>query len=293
VHGKIAELSPYNFTYKEYFSMKVIKYGRWLLALAILSVGAVSHAHVVPSRLFNASAPGVVAPSIPQFYDEDGKIVMTKSGSGANTYWTMTGTGSDTALMKSRSNGYELGRDSFKYVANFNSDGQLITTKPGTTTTLTNFLEIKGSLPAGNIGGTSWSAVPNQLLLKATLLDVNVANGTPDRIATLGNSSSFSALGFTTIWDTSTPGWAVTTPGLTGGSTGESLWLGGLGNSDFYNLVKALDSNTGNGTLSSLFSSRKTIGDVYAVASVPVPAAAWLFGSGLMALFAGHRKRAA
>jgi hypothetical protein len=275
--------------------MKVIKYGQWLLALAMLSIGTVGHATNMPSPLFGASSSGIIAPSFPLFFDEGGKIVMTKSGSGSNAYWTMTGTGSSTELLGSLFSGYNLGSDSVKYVANFNSNGQLIAKKPGTNTTLTNYLEIKGSLPAGSIGSASWGPVSNQTLLKATLLDKIPGNNAPDLIGTLGNSSLFSALGFNTKWDTTTPGWAITTNGgkLTGGSTGESLWLGGLFNSDFYTLVNALDGNNGNGTLSSLIGSGKTIKNVYAIASVPVPAAVWLFGSGLMAVFAGRRKRAA
>jgi len=252
--------------------MKVIKYGRWLLALAMLSVGAVGHADGMSSSTFSMHSPGVVAPSFPLFLDTNETIKVTKNGTGANTFWTMTGTGSTTSFFGSLLKSYDLGSDSVKYVANFNSAGQLITSMGGTT--LTNYLQINGSLPAGKFGNTSWVAQPNELLLKADLTSVGTWNGV--------------ALGFATHF---TGGWAALNTALTGGSKGESLWLTGL-SADFSNLVKALDGNNGNGTLSSLFGGNKTITGVVSVSSVPVPAAVWLFGTGLMSLLAGRRKNA-
>jgi hypothetical protein len=256
---------------------KVITYGRWLLALAVLSIGTVGHASS-PSSLFGGSLPsasGVVAPSFPLFLDTNETIKVTKTGNNAsNTFWTLTGTGSNTSFLGSLFKSYDLRSDSVKYVANFNSAGQLITTKPGGGT-LTNYLQINGSLPAGNFGNTSWTAKSNQLLLKADLTSVGTWNGV--------------ALGFGTHF---TGGWAALNTGLTGGSTGESLWTTAL-SLDFFKLVNALDGNNSNGTLSSLFGSNKTITGVVSVSSVPVPAAVWLFGSGLMAVFAGRRKHAA
>ena len=114
------------------------------------------------------------------------------------------------------------------------------------------------------------------------MTDINPSNGVADRIGTYGPF----AIGFNTQF---TGGWATTIPGLTGGSTGESLWLAGF-STEFSNLVKALDGKSGNGTLASLFGSSKTIRGVFSVASVPVPGAVWLFGSGLMTFFAGRRK---
>ncbi len=175
-----------------------------------------------------------------------------------------------------------LGKDSVKYQANFNAAGQLITSIG--TKTLSNYLEIKGSLPAGTFGGTSWTAQPNQLLLKATLLDSDKNNGTPDLI---GNYAG-NALGFNTKF---TGGWVANNYGLTGGSTGESLWLTGV-SSGFKNLVKALDGDSRNGTLKSLIGSAKTISGVSSVSAVPVPGAAWLFGTGLVGLIASRRKNA-
>ena len=171
-----------------------------------------------------------------------------------------------------------------KYEAYFDSAGKLITKKPGTNTALTNYLQINGSLPAGNFGGTSWPAQSNQLLLKATLLDSLPNNNSPDLIGTFGPG----AIGFNTKF---TGGWAANNIGLTGGSTGESLWLGGL-SSGMFDLVKALDGNAGNGTLSSLFGSARTINGVASVASVPLPGAVWLFLTGLMTFLGRHRKSA-
>jgi hypothetical protein len=93
-------------------------------------------------------------------------------------------------------------------------------------------------------------------------------------------------LGFKTLF---TGGWAANNIGLTGGSTGESLWLFSS-SSDFKNLVNALDGNSGNGMLSSLIGSSHTFTNVSSVAAVPVPGAVWLFGTGLMTFLAGRRK---
>jgi len=172
-----------------------------------------------------------------------------------------------------------------KYQANFNSAGQLITSMG--TKSLSNFLEIKGSLPAGQFGGTSWAAQPDQLLLKATLLDSDSSNNKPDLIG-ISRSSTNNALGFKTLF---TGGWAANNFGLTGGSKGESLWLFSS-SSDFKDLVKALDGYSGNGTLSSIIGSSKTIQYVSSVAAVPVPGAVWLFGTGLMTFLVGRRKSA-
>lgn len=260
--------------------MKISKYKRWLVGFAMLLAGTLAHADGTP---YAYNAAGVGDPSFPFFLGTNDTISVKKTGSGANTYWTLTGTGTSSTLFGSLFDSFNLGNETVKYVANFNSAGKLITSIGNTV--LSNFLEIKGSLPAGNIGGTSWSAVPNQLLLSAKLLDVNPGNNTPDLVGTFGGL----AVGFKTQF---TGGWAIQNNRLTGGSVGENLWLAGL-SSGFLNLVNALDGSTSNGTLGSLFATNKTITGVVSIASVPVPAAIWLFGTGLMSLLASRRKSAA
>lgn len=263
--------------------MKVINYARWLLVIALPLLVSTVNASVSPTDgRYPYTAPGIVDPSWPLFLDTNETVKVQKNGSGSNSYWTLTGTGANTSFWGGLLNHVNVGNDSVKYQANFNSAGKLITSMGSTA--LTNYLEINGSLPAGNFGGTSWSAQPNQLLLKATLLDKNPGNGTPDLIGTFAGS----ALGFNTKF---TDGWAPSVPGLTGGSTGESLWLAGL-SSGFQNLVKALDGNNSNGTLTSLFGSTKTITGVASVSSVPVPGAVWLFLTGMMTLLGFNRKKA-
>ncbi len=264
--------------------MKVINYARWGLILALPMAASTGFASSYGLPSFGTT--GVVAPSLPAFVDTNETVKIQKLGSGTNTYWKLTGTGSNTVFTTANStntwfNTYNLGSDSVKYEANFNSAGKLITSIGSTT--LTNYLQINGSLPAGSNGNTTWTAKPNQLLLKANLLDINPGNGTPDNIGTFGGI----AIGFATKF---TGGWAPSVAGLTGGSTGESLWLTGL-SSDFLKLVKALDTNTSNGTLSSLFSSSKTITKVTSISSVPVPGAVWLFLTGMMAVLGLNRKK--
>ncbi len=264
--------------------MKVINHARWALALVLPLVTSVGNASSSSNTngAYAYTAPGITDLSWPLFLDTNETIKINKNGSGSTSYWTLTGTGSTTSFWGGLFNHVNLGSDSVKYQANFNAAGQLITSMGSKT--LSNYLQIDGSLPAGTFGGTSWSAQPNQLLLKADLLDTNPGNGTPDLIGTYAGA----ALGFNTHF---TGGWVANNLGLTGGSTGESLWLAGL-SSGFQNLVKALDGNSGNGTLSSLIGSSKTITGVVSVASVPVPGAVWLFGTGLMTLLASRRKAA-
>lgn len=263
--------------------MKVIKYGRWALALALpLVAGTGNAATSLTDGKYTYEAPGVVPPSWPLFLDTGETVKVVKKGTNSNPYWQLTGSGSNASFWGGLSNSVNLGKDSVKYQANFNAAGELITAIGSTT--LSNYLEIKGTLPAGTFGGTSWNALPYQTLLKAELLDANPADGAAGLIGTYGGF----ALGFNTKF---TGGWAPGIPGLTGGSTGESLWLAGL-SSDFLKLVRALDGDAGNGTLSSLIGSSKTIYKVSSVAAVPVPGAVWLFGTGLMTLFASRRQNA-
>lgn len=261
--------------------MKVINFIQCGLFLTLFLLANTGNAAGTDGK-YSFTAPGIVAPSWPLFLDSNETIKLEKKGNGANAYWTLTGTGSTTSFWGGLSNSLDLGKDSVKYQANFNAAGELITSIGSKI--LNNYLEIKGSLPAGTFGNTSWTAQPNQLLLQATLLDSNATNGSPDLVGTYGGS----ALGFTTKF---TGGWAANNIGLTGGSTGESLWLF-ASNSGFKNLVKALDGISGNGTLASLIGSSKTISGVSSVSAVPVPGAVWLFLFGLMTLLAGRRKSA-
>lgn len=238
-------------------------YLRWMLT-AVLSMLASTGYAAIPD--FNAE--GVGAPSYPYFYDIGETVKIKKNGKGDNVYWTLTGTGSKASFWGSDTNSVNLGSDKVRYQANFNAAGELITsiqTSNGKTKTLANYLEIKGSLPGDTFGGTSWAKLKNQLLLKADLTEVG--------------TSGASAFGFKTEF---TGGWAASNPGLTGGSTGENLWLS---STSFQQLVSAFQ----NGDLNSLNKSM-TIKGVSSVASVPLPGAVWLFGTGLIALFANRRK---
>ena len=262
--------------------MKVISYAKLLLVPALLLLATDGNASSTWAGRAPTSytAPGIGAPSWPLFLDNDETIKVVRNGSGNKSYWTMTGTGSSTSFWGSKSNSVNIKNESVKYVANFNAAGELITSIGGKS--LSNTLEIRGALSAGKFGGTSWKNQPNQLLLKATLLDSSADNLKPDLIGNYKNS----ALGFGTQF---TGGWAANNRGLTGGSTGENLWLFGKEDS-FLKLVKALDSNKKNGTLSSLIGKSKTFSNVSSISAVPLPGAAWLFLSGMVA-FLGFKRR--
>ncbi len=247
--------------------MKVIKSVRWALVL------------LLPVFASTGNASGIVPSSYPLFENIYDTILVREqtvytSPNTSDSYWTLTGTGSTSLFMGGLTNFVSVGDATVHYQANFNAQGQLITAIDGIK--LNNTLEITGSLPAGTFGGTSWTAQPNQMLLSADLQGVNKVSGTPDAIGT----SNGNALGFNTHF---TGGWAANNPGLTGGSQDESLWLLGL-NPDFKNLVNFVD---GKGVLSP-WSTYNAI----SLASVPLPAAVWLFGAGLMAILGARRKSA-
>lgn len=233
---------------------------------------------------YSYDASGIGAPSWPLFLDKNERVSVVKRGHDSNAYWTLTGTGSKTSFWGSLTNSINLTDESVKYVANFNAKGELITSigSGSHQITLTNYLEINGTLAAGQFGDTAWGDQPNQLLLKATLHDSNRENSTPDLIGNYKNS----ALGFGTEF---TGGWAAANMGLTGGSTGENLWLFSK-NDDFLKLIKALDGNKRNGTLESLIGSSRTFTNVSSISAVPVPAAVWMFLTGMLALIGVSRK---
>ncbi len=272
--------------------MKVINYATLLLAPALLLLAGEVYAVKPVMGLtptdgkYSYNAKGIGEPSWPLFLDNKETLKVVKNGSGNKSYWTLTGTGSQTSFWGSKTNSVNLTNERVKYVANFNSTGQLITSigSGGSKTSLINYLEIRGALAAGKFGGTSWTKQPDQLLLKATLHDSNAENSAPNLI---GNYKG-TALGFGTEF---TGGWAANNPGLTGGSKGENLWLFGKDDS-FLRLVKALDGKAANGTLQSLIGSSKTFTNVSSISAVPVPGAVWLFLTGMLTVLGFSRKKA-
>jgi len=271
--------------------MKTLKTLTRTIALALPLTASLANASQVTPFPFASSGIGGV--SYPYFLDTQEKVSVKRMGAGPNSYWRLTGTGSAASFWGPDDNSYNLKNERIKYVANFDAAGRLITSIGSKI--LDNYLEIKGSLPAGQIGNTSWGRLSNQLLLRATLLDSDASNGVPDLIGTYGGSQNqedhdgLVALGFKTKF---TGGWAAEQPGLTGGSTGENLWLFGSSH-DFQDLVNALDGDSENGTLRSLIDRSKTIEKVSSVASVPLPGAVWLLGAGLMTLLGSRRGKEA
>lgn len=240
------------------------------LTLSFLS-GTASASTTLPTF----SAPGVVAPSYPAFVDDNSNITVKRVNAGkvngvTQYFWQLSGKGESSVFALPNSD-YRIKNESFKYTANFDSNGDLITSY-GNKHNLKNNLTINGKLGAGSVGDYSWKAfTSNKLLLSANL-------------TALGTDSN--ALGFATSF---TGGWAADqNKPFTGGSTGESLWLSSSSSTSFTNLVAAIQ----NGTLDNLLGNKNsmTFKHVSSVASVPVPAAVWLFGTGLTALLASRRK---
>ena len=283
--------------------MKVINYSPLLLVPVLLlsatevNASALQSAGAFTNNKYFYNAPGVVAPSFPLFQDNKESVSVTKKGSGVNSYWQLKGSSTDSSVSslllgynnKNKRDNLVAGNDKVTYTANFNSSGQLITNAGSTK--LSNFLDITGSLDRFKFGNKTFNRISNErtLLLHADLLDSKDQNSTSDLVGVFNDDKHGGyGLGFGTKF---TGGWATQQKELTGGSTGESLWLFGS-NKAFNDLVKALDGNKANGTLSTLFKNNKTISGVSSISAVPVPGAVWLFLTGMLTVLGLRRKKA-
>ena len=248
--------------------------------MAALGTGGLAQAFTVP----NFSGPGVSVPGYPDFWAANYEGSLTSS----HGTFTLSVTGNlgscngrnvqncSAAIFNFPSGAYVVGNESVSITANFSSSGQF----------LSGSYTLYGSLPASSnpsFGkaptGYSWSAQAPETLLTANL--------TADTI-----DSADGALGFKEVF---TGGWADQ-PKFTGGITTESVWLysllSGWGSGDDNNV-----HNSGwNSFLAELKSGRGlktgTFVGIASIATVPVPAALLLFGSGLAGLGLLRRRKA-
>jgi hypothetical protein len=257
--------------------------------LAALAASGAAQAYVDPPF----SAPGVVGPGYPAFVSANSEAELTSSIQTVNnvkqTVYTFTISASDqnVGIFNFRGGAYIVGNESIKVTANFDSTGHLLTS-------LANTYEIDGSLNASNNpdfgnapGGVKWATQPVEKLFSVGLTNVGV-------------DSTHEGLGFTT---NNFGGWANQKQ-FTGGSTSESLWLFQMASQ---NLLPESESNqsgvfpysTSNSAWNNFLAELKShsglksasFGAIGSIATVPLPAAIWLLGSGLAAL-GGFRRRA-
>jgi len=251
------------------------------LALTLLSVGT-AHAITVPTF----AGPGVSSPGYPDFWGANVSASVVQNGNGT---FTLSVVGSEAAcgnfhtlgscsaaIFNFPGAGYLIGNETMSLTANFSSSGAF---NSGSYT-------ITGSLPASanpTFGsapsGFSWGAQKNQILLSANL--------TADTI-----DSADQALGFQ---DVITGGWADLGQFTSNPATPESVWL--------YAQLSGLNMDGGdnkgnsawNDFLAELQSGRalraNTFLAVGSIATVPLPGAVWLLGSGVIGLLASARRR--
>jgi hypothetical protein len=260
--------------------------------LALAAVAAGGQAMAFPVIPFVPGSPGmqnntnVPSPGSPDFWSENGSATLTQGKHGGNFTFTYTdifnsqSCPSCAAIFNFPSGAYAVQNLALTLTATFAPSGQF----------LSGDYSIAGSLPPWSSptygtapAGKSWTTT-TMPLFTATLTGANV-NRTTD------------ALGFTT---SNFGGWA-NQPQFTGGSTSESVWLYAQMTCQTASQSSPLCTNTNYGLWNSFLAQLKngnlnvtgSFAGLASIATVPIPAAALLFGSGLAGLAALLRRRVA
>jgi hypothetical protein len=252
-------------------------------AVGLLSLSGVAQALTVPS--FNG--PGVSPPGYPDFWGANVSATLSQNSNGT---FTLSVIGSEAACPRGQTcNGalfnyaggaYFVSNETMNITANFNANGQFTSGS----------YSIFGSVPGSSNptfgrapSGVSWGPSGSTTLLTATL--------TGDTI-----DSSDEALGFNEVI---TGGWADQSKFTGTPATAESVWLysllsgfstrggddsrSGYGNSAWNTFLSELKN--GHGLKANTFSA------IGSIATVPLPGALILLGSGLLGLGGVARRR--
>ena len=235
------------------------------LPILCLALSQVSNAGQVPiiSSINNFAVPTAQDYS---FNDRAVSVsVAPKAAAGPGYTVTATGTGNVTfyGVTPATSFAGSTTTTGYSLTANFSAAGQFETAG--------SILNINGTLSSQPLGSTG---SPTGVLYSANLTG-------------FGTNPNQAAIGFTTQFNPSWSNQAL----LTGGSTGEVVYLFdqvGLNNGGHGRLSALINAIQAN-NLASL--NGKTFTGVESIATVPVPLASVLFGTGLTALIGLGRKR--
>jgi hypothetical protein len=254
-------------------------------AVVLLTATRAAQAFSVPD--FKGPDPSIGSPGYPDFSALNLSASLTANSPGTVYTLSIQGSNPNVGVFNFPNAAYLVGNESIKLTVSFDSHGNLLTGSG-----YNDSYEIDGSLAASSNptfgskpAGYSWAAQPIEKLFSATLTGVTV-------------DSKDEALGFRS---TNFGGWANQKQ-FTGGGTTESVWL--------YSLLSSLNSSYGSSMASaqrgggsdwdSLLAEIKnhthlktgTFLGIASIATVPVPIALWLFGSGLLGLGGLFRRRA-
>ena len=249
------------------------------MALAALAVG---------SQAFAINNANVPPPGYPDFWSKSGSATLTQSKSNHDFTFTYTdifnskSCPSCAAIFNFPLGAYSVGNLDLTLTAVFGPNGQF----------LSGNYSITGSLPGWNNPtygakppNVFWNAVPNQTLFTATLTGANVNPYTEE-------------LGFTT---SNFGGWA-NQPQFATSNAHESVWLYAQASCQTANQNLPYCSNSTSNSFWDSFMAQLKNGNlnitgsfsgIASIATVPIPAAALLFGSGLAGLGAALRRRRA
>jgi hypothetical protein len=247
--------------------------------VGLLSLSGAAQALSVP----NFNGPGVSSPGYPDFWGADVSATLTQNKNGT---FTLSVIGSEAAcprgqtcngaLFNYASGAYFVSNETMNITANFNANGQFTSGS----------YSIFGSVPGSSNptfgkapSGVSWGPSGTTTLLTATL--------TGDTI-----DSSDEALGFK---ETITGGWADQSKFTGTPATAESVWL--------YSLLSGFSESSGDNTKNSAWNNflselknghglkANTFSAIGSIATVPLPGALILLGSGLLGLGGAARRR--